>query len=298
MSRVQKLRLFVSQRLNAAVEDILAAFEKTVVKYEQEAALCQEVISRQHALLCALHNPLMEPVSTDSFSQQLVVPSQHHDQEDPEPSRIREEPEREPLLDLDEADIIQFTYSTKPGPRLGQDVDRLSALGEEPDPDPEIQLVSSETEDSDDYSRDSDTRTALSRSKAKQGRRPGGPLSCRVCNRTFRARRALFRHLRAHLQEAVCGVCGGRFEAAESLKIHIQTHRTPQRKRGEPEVQTRTRSGERRSHRPNTKTSPEPHTCGECGKRFLQVWRKRKHRCHPPRLGQEGPQGTVHRTRT
>lgn len=57
MSRVQKLRVFVSQRLNAAVEEILAAFEKTIVKYEQEAALCQEVISRQHALLCALHKP-------------------------------------------------------------------------------------------------------------------------------------------------------------------------------------------------------------------------------------------------
>lgn len=64
MSRVQKLRVFVSQRLNAALEDILAVFEKTIVKYEQEAALSQEVISRQHALLCALNKPLMEIPST------------------------------------------------------------------------------------------------------------------------------------------------------------------------------------------------------------------------------------------
>lgn len=69
MSRVQKLRVFVSERLNAAVEEILAAFEKTLVKYEQEAALCQEVISRQHALLCALHKPLMElPSAGESAS--------------------------------------------------------------------------------------------------------------------------------------------------------------------------------------------------------------------------------------
>lgn len=52
--------MLVSQRLNAAVEDIIAAFEKTIVKYEEEAAQCHEVISRQHALLCALNRPLMD----------------------------------------------------------------------------------------------------------------------------------------------------------------------------------------------------------------------------------------------
>lgn len=68
MSRVQKLRVFISQRLNAALEEILAVFEKTIVKYEQEAALSQEVISRQHALLCALHKPLMEiPAPSESW---------------------------------------------------------------------------------------------------------------------------------------------------------------------------------------------------------------------------------------
>lgn len=60
MSRSQKLRLFVTQRLNAAVEEILAAFEETIVKYEEEAALSQQVISRQHALLCALDKTVME----------------------------------------------------------------------------------------------------------------------------------------------------------------------------------------------------------------------------------------------
>lgn len=60
MSRAHKLRLFVSQRLSAVVEDILSAFEKTIAKYEEEAALSQEVIARQHALLCTLNKPLMD----------------------------------------------------------------------------------------------------------------------------------------------------------------------------------------------------------------------------------------------
>ncbi|KAM3858516.1 dynein axonemal intermediate chain 2 [Diretmus argenteus] len=57
MSRVQKLRVFVHQRLNVAVEEIFGVFEKTITKYEQEAALSQEVIARQHALLCAVLKP-------------------------------------------------------------------------------------------------------------------------------------------------------------------------------------------------------------------------------------------------
>lgn len=59
MFHVQKLRAFASQRLNEALEEILEAFEKTIVKYEEEAALNREVISRQHALLCALNNPVI-----------------------------------------------------------------------------------------------------------------------------------------------------------------------------------------------------------------------------------------------
>lgn len=78
MSRVQKLRFFVTQRLNAAVEEILAAFEKTIVKYEQEAALSQEVISRQHALLCALNKPLMDlPVAGESAPESPLTPGVH-----------------------------------------------------------------------------------------------------------------------------------------------------------------------------------------------------------------------------
>nr|XP_020507347.1 leucine-rich repeat extensin-like protein 1 [Labrus bergylta] len=142
MSRVQKFRLFVTQRLHVAVEDILAAFEETLVKYEQEAALTQEVISRQHALLCALNKPLMEAAqSGDVITKQLLVsndsvPLEHQDQETPEPPLVREEGGPPPHLAED--DIIHFTYSTRCSVR----------------PDQEVHLVSSETEDSEDYSQD------------------------------------------------------------------------------------------------------------------------------------------------
>ncbi|XP_044192109.1 zinc finger protein 2-like [Thunnus albacares] len=285
MSQVQRLRLFVSQRLNAAVEEILGAFEKMIDKYEQEAALSQEVISRQHALLCALHKPIMELPPAVVFTQQLSVckVEAHPELQNQEDQRIEEEV----VGELDEADIIEFTYSS------GRAVASLSAAGTETRA-PDIQVLSSseaETEDSEDYNQD----TAETRSAPDQQR--AGLFGCRVCSRTFRLRRMLFRHVRAHLQEAepVCGMCGERLEAADSLELHLQTHlsirkrrrRRKTKKNPEPESQSRERPFHRRSHRDtNANTSEKTNTCDDCGKTFLQVWRKTRHRCRPRRRNQ------------
>ncbi|KAM6903528.1 uncharacterized protein PEZ65_018350 [Lycodopsis pacificus] len=269
MSRVQKIRVFVTQRLNAALEDILGVLEKTIVQYEEEAALSREVISRQHALLCALHKPLMELPSADAFTQQLIknqeVPPEHQDQEG------------EQLLDLDEADIIQFTFSAGGAARSDEDLDLSAARTARVQPgacgpDQEVHLVSSETEDSEDYSKDStDTRSAPDQQKPKITRRPAGPSSCRVCSRTFKTRRFLIHHLRAHLKdsESVCGLCGERFESTQSLKIHIQTHRTPRRRTGDLENQTGTRSQQPESSRKNLSVKKKSLRCesGEEGQR-------------------------------
>ncbi|XP_078031915.1 uncharacterized protein LOC117264016 [Epinephelus lanceolatus] len=290
MSRVQKFRIFVTERLNATLEEILTVFEKTVVKYEEEAALCQEVISRQHALLCALHKPLMDQPTADAFTQQLLSRNEQQDQENPEEPVCAEDQ----LQVLDETDIIQFTYNPR---RPGETADpaaigtaRLKPAG----PDQEVQLVSSETEDSDDYSRDSpDPGSASTRLIPK--RMQGAGFSCRVCSRTFKARQFLFRHLKAHLQD------GEHFDATENMKLHVQTHRTAQKQKREPENQTKTsaqtrnqtRTRERRLHKPRTKVhaSEKLPSCDDCGKTFLQVWKKRRHRCVLTRKSHRGEEG-------
>ncbi|XP_012734735.2 zinc finger and SCAN domain-containing protein 10 [Fundulus heteroclitus] len=230
MSRSLKLRLFVSQRLNAAVEEILDAFEKTIVKYEEEAVLSQQVISRQHALLCALNKPVMDAPAADVFTQQLLVPIDDrqnqnlHHKTVPEPSPV-EEKQEEQRQALDAADIIEFTYSSRPSAKLRGDFQSLA--GPKPvDPDQDHPVVlSSETEDSDDYSRDSaDTRPASHKLPGLHKPRDG--FSCQACSRAFGARRFLFRHVRTHVHDPkpVCGLCAEQFEGAGGLRLHLQTH--------------------------------------------------------------------------
>lgn len=237
----------------------------------------------------------------DSFNQQLLVHperDQDQDQEDPQPSRVEEEQEREQLQNLNDVEIIKFTYNPRRAVRPGElDLSAAGSAQVEPGPVDLVQDVllvsSSETEDSDDYSRESaDPRPASDRPKPKTNRRPG-TISCRVCSRTFRARRFLFRHVKVHLQEAeaVCGMCGERFETTDGLRLHVQTHRIG-RKRGDPENETGTQSGERLIHqRSNLDTKDHEdqnlNRCDDCGKTFLQVWKKKKHRCCPRRKNQD-----------
>ncbi|KAM4538941.1 uncharacterized protein PAE49_019928 [Odontesthes bonariensis] len=259
MSRVQKMRMFVSQRLNAAVEEILEAFEKAIEKYDQEAALSQEVISRQHALLCALHKPTMELSSADIFMQQQQlllnkeqVTLNHKDQNPeqdvvPKPSCAEEKQREEQTLHLDEAEIIEFTYNSRLEAKPCDDL-QLPAEPGPVGPYQDVSLVlSSETEDSEDYSKDSADPRPASDKPAVLGRPKGG-------------------------------LCGEEFEAAESLTLHYQTH-CSNRKQG---VQARTQSRERRlrqrSNLNKNSKVPEtqsPNKCDNCGRALL----KRRHRC-------------------
>lgn len=78
MSPTQKLRLFMTERLNEVHVQILdiidKSIDKSIAKYEQEATLSQEVIARQHALLRSLNKPLMEqPSSGESEPEYMSI---------------------------------------------------------------------------------------------------------------------------------------------------------------------------------------------------------------------------------
>ncbi|XP_035001390.2 zinc finger protein ZFP2 [Hippoglossus stenolepis] len=53
-----------------------------------------------------------------------------------------------------------------------------------------------------------------------------GQSCCRVCGKFFRYKRSFLKHVLQHEHSAdLCGVCGKRLEADDSLRLHLQTHR-------------------------------------------------------------------------
>ncbi|XP_062234947.1 zinc finger protein 436-like [Platichthys flesus] len=53
-----------------------------------------------------------------------------------------------------------------------------------------------------------------------------GQSCCRVCGKFFRYKRSFLKHVLQHEHRAeLCGVCGKRLEADDSLRLHLQTHR-------------------------------------------------------------------------
>ncbi|KAM6925900.1 uncharacterized protein PEZ65_009510 [Lycodopsis pacificus] len=102
MSKVQMLRCLVNQRLTAAAEEIFGLFERTIAEYEEERSRSKEQNERQRKLLDAVLNPEVR-IQRAQVQQLLVVreevpPEQQEwsaslDQEDPEPSHMKEEQE-------------------------------------------------------------------------------------------------------------------------------------------------------------------------------------------------------------
>ncbi|XP_008294026.1 zinc finger protein 568-like [Stegastes partitus] len=96
MSSVLYLRELINERLTAAAEEIFTEFEKTIVQYEEE-------IDRQRRLLDNIWKPQITIHTTDSQQKHVcknekVLADQERnsslDQEDPEPSQMKEEQEQ------------------------------------------------------------------------------------------------------------------------------------------------------------------------------------------------------------
>ncbi|KAM6942362.1 uncharacterized protein PEZ65_004238 [Lycodopsis pacificus] len=137
MSKVEMRRSLVNQLLTAAGEEIFGLFERTIAEYEEELSRSKEENKRQRELLAAVLNPevriqrahvqlllVKEEVPSEqqewssSLDQEDPEPSHiKEEQEDPEPSHIKEEQEEictsqegEQLHGLEEADV-KFSFT-------------------------------------------------------------------------------------------------------------------------------------------------------------------------------------------
>ncbi|XP_022602893.1 zinc finger protein 32-like [Seriola dumerili] len=272
MSRLQSLKVFVNQRLTAAVEEIFGHFEKTITEYEEE-------ITRRHReMLDVVQTPEIKQRDVHQLlvSREELPPKQQEwssslDQEDPEPPHIKEEQE-ELWTSQEASNIIEFPSSPVPvksendeelqSSQLHQNQSEppassssgqidTEANGEDcggPGPDRNLDAHSFLQPLSDDkVSNSSEPETEISDDDCKEtgGPQPGliseytnVPVSDVTCN--------------AGKKSFICCECGRKFGRKDSLRRHMRYH-----------------------------TGEKPYSCSVCGKRFSQRPNLIRHmRCH------------------
>ncbi|TKS69992.1 Zinc finger protein [Collichthys lucidus] len=296
-----KLKALVSERLSAAAEEIFSIFEQTIRDYEETVSRSKQELDQQRRLQ-GWTAPLQLSVREDDAASEQDHCEKKTDlcEDDPEALQIKKEQEEEPSTSQtgekqDEADtkvsmfnIIYVQRSKDDGGHLTQQNqedenrgDRLYSGSSEQlksDPDKEGCGASEPTSDcemsevSDDECRDRGFYSGINRKDPQQaGEKADRPYACSVCNKNFRIKSILTRHMKTHTGEKPysCSVCGKSFIQRSYLQTHMNSHSGQKPYTcsfcGRGFTQVGNMNAHIRIH-----TGEKPHSCTDCGKSFRE----------------------------
>uniref|UniRef100_A0A1A7YUT1 C2H2-type domain-containing protein n=1 Tax=Iconisemion striatum TaxID=60296 RepID=A0A1A7YUT1_9TELE len=289
MSKFQSLKMYMKQRLTAAVDDILGHFEKTMLEYEEET-------ERRHrdflgVILAAETKHQIAGLSPETPSeQQHLEESAAVDLEDPEPEplHIKTEKEETNITMLNLSPVYMKTEDEQEEPRSSQlqhrqtDKNTDSLDGEN---DGRLERDASDVKPKSKARVEDRSVTQKPCSRQDRGISLNDSRSnsrnlyrCSECGKIFGSPSYLKLHVRCHTGERPfrCPICRKSFSWKGRMQKHIRIHTGEKPFRCSVCGKMFSENGNLKVHM-RIHTGEKPFSCSICGKSYAQRGNMKSH---------------------
>ncbi|XP_040895543.1 zinc finger protein 32-like [Toxotes jaculatrix] len=297
MFKTGQLKALVNERLKAAAEEIFSLFEQTLKDYEEEVFRSKQEIDQQRGLV-GWKAPVQLSAQEEDIPSEVELCEEKTDLGEDEP-QIKEEQEdelwpaqagekqeeagtKETMFNIiyvqrseeeggesphqsQEAENKRDPLPSSSSKQLKTKPDREGCGASEPTSDCQM------SEDSVDELRDSEGLHSGIKKPQQTGETVDRPYTCSICNKNFRIKSILTRHMKTHTGEKPysCSVCSKSFIQRSYLQTHMNSHSGQKPYTcsfcGRGFTQVGNMNAHIRIH-----TGEKPHSCADCGKSFRE----------------------------